>query len=335
MNQTEFEFISFLKKRGGKLPSGILGIGDDCALVPKNEKSYYVIGTDALIENIHFDLRYFSYEAVGHKALAVNLSDVAAMGAVPRYAFLNLALPRRAKDKDVAAFYEGFDALAKTHDVHLLGGDTCSSPNYWFVSVTLIGEAPKTHIKKRSLAKPGDDIYVSGTLGDSALGLKYCRAWFPYDNVYTSTHLWPQPQVALGKMLGKRRGIHAMIDVSDGLVQDLGHIMEASDVCAHLDLERIPLRDNFIPSCQKQRLDPMHTALSGGEDYQLVFTAAPSVAKTIGKHCAEIGVQVSKIGSVLDRSASYRKNQTKSRVTVFDKNKKPISLAQSGFDHFS
>ena len=287
----------------------VRGIGDDCALVRVRAGHELVVTTDLLIEGRHFR-RGAAPRALGHKALAVNLSDLAAGGATPRWFTLALALPS-ANPRWLKDFSEGLFALAKRHDVALIGGDTTRGP--LAIDVTALGEAPAGRALSRAGARPGHDLWVSGELGGAALALRRPRL----QAVASRLHR-PQPRVALGQAL---RGLaSACIDVSDGLAGDLGHILERSQVGARVDYQRIPRPDVFEKFSKLER----QCVLSGGDDYELLFTAPAAVRRNIEFLSKKLRIRLARIGSI-----------TKGRKLVIQDQAGNSIRVRGGFDHFA
>lgn len=283
MFSTENELVRWVRALAGR-PGGRvrLGIGDDAALVREAAGQELILTTDMTIEDVHFLRNIHPARAVGHRALARALSDVAAMGGTPRFALVSIALSRRTKRAWLEAFWHGFAALAKRFRVSLIGGDTAVVAGRTMVDVIVVGEAPSGKALRRSGAKPGDHIFVSGGLGLSALGLRLLkskdRRRLASQPKAVRAHLYPQPQCALGRYLSERRLASALIDLSDGLSTDLGRLCEASGVGACLWSNRIPTPN--LDSSQKS----LDLALHGGEDYQLLFTVPPRQASQIASH---------------------------------------------------
>jgi len=305
-------------------PCTLLGIGDDAALIKPSRGRVLAVAADMLVGGRHF-FTDADPESVGHKALAVNLSDMAAMGAVPRWATLGIALPN-ADERWVAAMSKGFMALARKHGVDLIGGDTTKGPLN--LCVQIIGEVPARQALRRDGAKPGDDIWVSGTLGDAALAVAARNRNIklkPAERKLAQQRLdWPQPRVALGLAL---RGVaRSAIDVSDGLLADLGHICERSKVAAVVAMERLPVS----PLMKRYRDVPAAQAalLGGGDDYELCFTAAPAKRAAVESAALRARTTVTRIGRVIRAPAGV------CSVAVVDRDGLPLSVQQKGFDHF-
>jgi len=295
----------------------VLAGGDDAALVAPASGMELAVSTDMLVAGRHF-LPDTDAERLGHKALAVNLSDMAAMGANPRWATLSLALPQ-ADEGWIAAFMRGFLALAREHDVDLIGGDTTSGPLN--LCVQIMGEVPAGRALRRSGARVGDAIWVSGTLGEAGIGLRHLRGEWPLaapERAHCLERLErPTPRVALG--LALRDVAHAAIDVSDGLVADLGHIASRSAVCAVIQWSRLPR-----PDFAGEGSDAQDCVLAGGDDYELCFTAPAGAGDAIREISRQLSVPVAEIGRVEEGEG----------VAVYDAHGRPIALRSAGFDHF-
>jgi thiamine-monophosphate kinase len=297
-----------------------LGVGDDCALLQPAPGMQLAVSCDMLVEGRHF-LSTVSPECLGHKALAVNLSDLAACGAEPLAYTLALALPR-ADDRFLAAFARGLFALADVHGIELVGGDTTAGPLN--VCITVLGQVPPGQALLRSGARPGDELWVSGTLGDARLALEVFRGHVVlpgehFDRVRLAMER-PQPRVALGRAL---RGLaSAAIDLSDGLVGDLGHVLQRSSVGAVVEVETLP-RSEVIAA---QSLAWQHECLlAGGDDYELLFTAAPEQHEAVLAAAAAAGVSVTRCGTITAQPG----------LRVVDGLGRALEAAWRGFDHFA
>ncbi len=263
---TEFGFIEAIRRLFADLKSnGFEAIGDDCTVLPVGNGDSLVLTCDMLAEDVHFLRDRTTPYELGCKSLAVNLSDVAAMGAAPVATLLALSLPPDATDEWAAEFMRGYHDLSLRYGVALAGGDTTSSASGIVVSVTAIGRAPSGHIKRRSAARVGDLILVGDQLGASGAGLQDILAGRT-DTQAAHIHRNPAPQVEEGRWLGARKEVHAMMDLSDGLASDLLHILRASNVGAEVYIERIPAYAD------------VRSAACAGEDYKLLLTAAPGEA---------------------------------------------------------
>ncbi|MCC8393968.1 thiamine-phosphate kinase [Paraburkholderia sp. MMS20-SJTR3] len=328
---SEFSLIDrfFARRAAAARPSnadgGTLGIGDDCALLAPRRGEMLAISTDMLVEGRHF-FADLDPEALGHKALAVNLSDLAAMGAEPQAFTLAFSLPK-ADEAWLAAFSEGLFALAELHGCELIGGDTTGGPLN--LCITVFGSVPPQTALRRDAARPGDDIWISGTLGDARAGLGVRRGeWHaePADAALFQTALErPQPRIALGLAL---RGVaHAALDLSDGLAGDLMHILERSALRASVDIDAVPR------SAALRRLAPevqRRCTLAGGDDYELCFTAPAAARAAVEAAGHEASVPVTRIGTISALDAAH----DRPAIAWHDAAGAPLSLTLQGFDHF-
>ena len=286
---TEFGFIETIRRRFADLPSNAFeGIGDDCAVLPVGGGESLLFTSDLLTEGVHFLRAATSARELGGKALAVNLSDIAAMGARPVATLLSLALPADAAGRWAEEFMEGYHALSARYGVALVGGDTTRSEGGITINVTAIGRCADRCIKRRSDARAGDTILVAGVLGASGAGLRDLLAG-RYDTSLAALHRNPEPQVDEGQWLGEREEVHAMMDLSDGLASDLGHILDRSGLGAEVETARIPVAEGA----------DLRTAACGGEDYKLLLTAAPDAAgRLAADFAARFGTPLYPIGRI-------------------------------------
>ena len=269
---TEFGFIDRIKDLFATLPdNGFEGIGDDCAVLPVGGGESLVFTTDMLAEGVHFLRTATSARELGRKSLAVNLSDVASMGARPIATLLSLSLPDDATGAWAEEFMQGYRELSQEFGVTLAGGDTTRSAAGITINVTAIGRAADTHIKRRSGARPGDVIFTAGALGASGTGLRDILAG-RYDTPAAAVHRNPRPQVAEGVWLGQRHEVHAMMDISDGLSSELLHICKQSHTGCRIYEERIPIDYQTAVMAEEFNMSLITAALNGGEDYELLFT---------------------------------------------------------------
>ena len=288
--KSESDFLSWVTRQTHRKSPGLsLGIGDDAALVRVSHSKELILTTDMSIEGVHYKVGLHPPEAVGHRALARSLSDVAAMGGTPRYALISLAISQSATRAWVERFFRGFLALARQFSVAVIGGDTAIVPGPGSVDVVVAGVAERGRALRRSTARAGDGIFVSGTLGMSALGLRLLpartRRHKPEERAALRAHLFPQPQCSLGRFLARRRLASALMDLSDGLSIDLERLCQASSVGATLFADRIPLPP--VRNIAKA----MDLALNGGEDYQLLFTVNPARAAKIPRRFGNTRLQ--------------------------------------------
>ncbi len=276
VEKSEFEFIETIRRRY-KLSK----IGDDCAVLPKDSKTDFVITTDLLVEDIDFRLDWTTPELLGHKALAVSLSDVAAVGAKPVWAMLSIGIPKKIWKTDfVEKFYEGYYRLARKFNVELVGGDVSKTPDKIVIDSIAAGEVKKGKAVLRSGAKVGDLIFVTGEIGGAAGGLELLEEGYRYE---FSEKIWrkrlvlkqlrPFPQTTYGEFLRENK-VTSMIDLSDGLSSDLAHICRQSKVGAKIYADKIPL-DKNLRGLTKSFDEKLHYALNGGEDFELLFTVNP------------------------------------------------------------
>ena len=320
----EFKLINRIREQVVNGDGVHRGIGDDAAVLSLPDGHHLLTSTDLLIESVHFRHDWTDCEALGHKAVAVNLSDIAAMGGTPRYLYLGLACPGDAELNDINAFLKGALAEAEHHNVVLVGGDTCRSPGPWMISVTIEGSTSAHQAIGRDGAQPGDLIMVSGTLGDSALALHLLHAGQAPETVLASRHHQPTAQVALGRQLGERRLAKAMIDISDGLAGDLEHILQASQVDGCIEENKLPLSEAFLRyACEDPALRKL--ALFGGEDYELLFTVAPEKAAAVAALGAELNLSITAIGVIQAGSGTLSLQDQTGQV-------RPILVR--GYDHF-
>jgi len=311
---TEFGFIDKICARFAELPlNGFEGIGDDCAVLPVADGDALLFTADLLNEGVHFLRRATSARELGGKALAVNLSDIAAMGGRPVATLLSLALPPDAGETWAEEFMEGYRTLSERYGVALVGGDTTRSGQGITINVTAIGRAPLSCIKRRSAARPGDVLFTTGALGASGAGLRDLLAG-RLDTPAAVEHRNPRPQVEEGLWLGMRREVHAMMDLSDGLASDLRHILDRSGVGAEVLLERVPVAEG----------SDLQTAACGGEDYKLLLTAdAEGAGQLADEFLKRFGSPLHPLGRI-----------TGTRELVWLQNGNPVPLDWHGFTHY-
>ena len=315
----EFDLIKQFFKRAVPQPGVVVGIGDDCAVLAATSAMQWLVSSDMLVEGRHF-LSTVDPQRLGHKALAVNLSDLAACGATPRAFTLALALPR-ADPVWLAGFSQGLFALADAHGIALVGGDTTQGPLN--ICITVIGEVPAGAALLRSGAAVGDDLYVSGQLGDARLALQVFRGTVSlggesFEQVRRAMEC-PLPRVALGQAL---RGVaSSAIDVSDGLLGDLGHILQASGVGARLSVDELPRSAVLatLPLALQREF-----GLSGGDDYELLFTAPAAAHEAVQQAALRSATSVTRIGRI-EAAAGLR---------LVDGQEQILPLSFSSFDHF-
>lgn len=317
MSQTEFDIIErYFRPLGRGRPETCLGVGDDAALLRLPAGQNTALAMDTLVAGVHFP-EDAPADAVGHKALAVNLSDLAAMGATPVAALLSLTLPEFDADW-LAGFADGFGALAGRYGVDLIGGDTTRGP--LSVTVQVVGSVAPADVLRRAGARPGDAVMVSGSLGDAALGLDRWRAGAGADDPVVRRLHYPEPRLPLAAVLRGRA--HACIDISDGLVADLGHVLAASGVGARVMADAVPLSPAFDASCPPQhRFD---YALSWGDDYELCACVASAEAGSMVEAAAAAGVPMTVVGEITREPG----------LVLLDQDGRPLETRAGGYRHF-
>lgn len=283
----EFGFIQILQSQFNQnLPKNVVGIGDDCAILPYRDNLSLLVTTDLLIENIHFIRSQITPHDLGYKSLAVNISDIAAMGGKPTYALLSVALPSNMDLAWCRDFIDGLQDIAKKEGVQIVGGDTTKSESDIVINIAVLGEMETVKIKRRSHAQMGDLICCTGYLGDSAGGLKVLLERLPWTNStipLIKQHQLPRPHVKEGLWLAEKRSVHAMIDVSDGIDSDIHRMMEQSHCGAQIELDKLPLSPSLVEVGKQFEWDIYELAATGGEDYCLLFTVAPEDYKQLAK----------------------------------------------------
>lgn len=294
----EFGIISQIAAGIASNDTVVTGIGDDAAVTAVSPGMQLLTSTDMLLEDVHFRSAWHEPYLLGRKSLAVSISDIAAMGGIPRWSLLSLALPTDISTGFVSQFIRGFHSMAADNGVVLIGGDTCSSRSGVAVSVTIIGEQYPELIVRRSGAKPDDDIWVTGSLGDSALVLEKLEKGDSVPGGLLCSLLDPVPQVSAALALAGAGLVTAMIDISDGILADFGHIAEQSGVGGLIRIHDLPLSAGFHSLARNFPATPYHMALAGGEDYQLCFTANSSMRKNIDSCMENCGIAVTRVGIV-------------------------------------
>jgi thiamine-monophosphate kinase len=320
----EFGFISRIAAAAPSGTSVVTGIGDDAAVTALTHGMQLLTSTDMLLEDVHFRRSWHDPLRLGRKSLAVNISDIAAMGGIPRWATLSLAIPPDLPLDFLDEFTRGFLAMAGEHGVALIGGDTFSSKQGLVISVTIMGEQLPELILRRSSARPGDEIWTTGTLGDAAMGLKMVERGEGGEYLLDRL-LDPTPRTTAGISLAESGLITAMIDVSDGILGDFGHIAEQSVVGGIIRLDALPLSPQFRSAAAGFPSFPHELALAGGEDYELCFTAPPDCREKIIAIMKKCGVEAAPVGIVTSSP----------EVVVHDAAGAPYHLKNQGFNHFA
>lgn len=329
------EFGLIKRLAGGTIfnPGGVIkGIGDDAAVIDAGQGRVLLVSCDMLVDGVHFICGKIPLFDLGRKAVAVNMSDIAAMGGVPRHILVSLALPSRFSVEEAEELFNGMKSLLSRWSVNIIGGDTVKS-DVFTIDVMILGEAEKGQVIMRSGARPGDVVMVTGSLGDSAAGLEILL------NDYLSgiiskkdresllaAHLTPEPRLAQSALLVKLGFVTAMMDISDGLAGDIKHICESSQVGAEIYLDRLPFSQCAARAAQLAGLNVVHWALNGGEDYQLLFTVPPGKECQIIEafHGAGLGT-VTVVGRVTESCEGLK-------LLGFEEN---INQPVRGFDHFA
>lgn len=318
MTVSELGERALIERIRARIPSPpswvIVGIGDDAAVLEPERNALEVITTDALVEGVHFDLAFVGPADIGHKALAVNLSDLAAMGAAPRAALLSLMLPAAWPVAHVDSLLDGMLALARRARISIVGGNISRSPGPLIVDVTVTGSVHRRRILTRAGARAGDELYVTGSIGGAAAGLQALRADHGSTAPETGRYLRPEPRTRFGLLLGRNRAARACIDLSDGLADGIRQMGEASGLGAVIDARALPIEPKRVG---------LHDALSGGEDYELLFSVSPKLRRRLnGVRRLAKDLPVTCIGRL-----------TADRALVLDVNGKMEPLP-AGFVHF-
>jgi len=324
---TEQELIGRIQQRLPAPPDWLLvGIGDDAAVVEPERNRVEVLSVDCLVEGVHFDRSFVPPDAIGHRALAVNLSDLAAMGATPRLALVSLALPSTLAIADFDGMAGGLCALAARHRTHIVGGNITRTPGPLTIDITVSGAIKRRRSLTRGGARPGDDLYVSGSIGSAAVGLKILRSPSPALNPGGPTaapavgwnpgvptaapavgwnsqsnlidrYLRPEPRVRLGTLLARNRAASACIDLSDGLADGLRQIADASGVGVRIDADAVPIDPGARDWFTRAGKDPVFEAMAGGDDYELLFAVRPRLRRRLQALIPIAGVPLTRIGT--------------------------------------
>ena len=323
----EFGFIDRIK--AGCLireKNVIKAIGDDCCVFRSTGDLVTLLTTDMLVENIHFIRNAMPPFSLGRKALAVNISDIAAMGGTPREAVISIAIPNSVDVEYLDALYDGMKSMAREFDVNLLGGDTTSSPEHLVINIALVGEEAEDEILYRSGAKPGDVIFLTGYVGSSAAGLDILLNNREIDcwTELMEAHYDPIPHVKAGRIIAGLKIANSMIDVSDGVASDLGHICFESNVGAVIKEEKIPVTRKFKEYCQKFNLDFEHLTLHAGEDYVLLGTVPREYSDKLEKALKAESCGYFPIGRIIEGAGIQIKRGDGSLKEINAK----------GYDHF-
>ncbi len=319
----EFELIDLLTKDAPREASGLReGVGDDCAVIEGKDQDWLVT-TDALFEDVHFSLDHTTARFLGRKSLSVNLSDIAAMGGEPLYYTVGLGVPKDFPVAHLEELYGGLKEVGKESGTLLIGGDTCASRSGLVLSVTVVGRAEKGRAISRRGAKDGDAVYVTGTFGDSALGLECLRRGKTGGKYapFVLRHNDPKAKIGMGSWLANTKMVSSMIDVSDGLLADLSHIADSSRAGFEIAADSVPVSKGLAEVARELGLSAGELALTGGEDYELIFTVK-------GDRIQDFSAvfPVMRIGTIVGNAG---------RRVVLDEKGGLVKLSKGGFDHFA
>lgn len=330
----EREIIELLTRRHRRDATDLVcGVGDDCAVIKKNGSSSWVVTMDTLIESVHFDLRWHDPYNLGRKSVSVNVSDIGAMGADPSFLLLSLGLPAEYDNRLLEGISQGMADACSEYDCLLVGGDTVRSPSGLVITITAIGEVCSDDIVFRKGAKNNDSIWVSGLLGSAAAGLYLCSMGKKEEIVYrefVEAHLNPHPRLQLGIELARKHLVHSMMDLSDGLATDLAHLCRQSSTGAVIDPEILPCSSSLSQVAETLDMHPDRLMMSGGEDYELLFTASGDLEDAIKALAQDMGIRITRIGRI-DTGQGVRmlcRSPGKSELTEQD-------ISYQGFDHFT
>lgn len=324
----ERQFIENIRQRfTGHTDLLIQGIGDDCAVFGHSNTISWLVTTDLLVDDIHFNREWQSAYLLGRKAIAVNISDIAAMGGEPKFALLSLAMPSSLSETWLDDFQKGIFSMLEENNCLLIGGDTAKS-TVFTANVVIIGTAHPGKVLYRSGAKPDHDIYVTGPLGSAAAGLQLLQRevkGIPQQEKFLQAHFDPKPQVKAGRLLAGSGYVSAMQDISDGVATDLSHICKASTVGAIIQARLLPYEKGLSQLCRQCGVNLYDLMISGGEDYELIFTADPTYREAIDRLAGEIGREFVRIGAITEEAGKiFMEEDGKSRDITF-----------KGFEHIS
>ncbi|MDM8522833.1 thiamine-phosphate kinase [Desulfococcaceae bacterium HSG8] len=327
----EFGFINTIRRGCLIRPGNVVkAIGDDAAVFATEKGEVTLLTTDMLVERIHFLRDATTGFNLGYKSLAVNLSDIAAMGGTAKEAFVSLAIPKECGTGYLEDLYRGMKTLAAAFDVNILGGDTTGSEADLVINISVVGSAPEEEILYRDTAQPGDIIFSTGFLGDSRAGLHMILNNISSDSEALkelfNAHILPRPYLREGRFLARQSGVHAAIDVSDGLSSDLRHIVRESKTGARLRTEKIPISKNLEQFCNQFDSDPVEYALAGGEDYTLLCTISSDHADHVAReYFEEFREPLYPIGEITDSE----------NIELVNPGGEVRTVTPSGWDHFN
>lgn len=326
----EDDFIGMVKKKfEGQESNEFLGIGDDCAVIPGRGELLYLLTTDSLVEGVHFIKEFSVPRQLGDKLMSVNLSDVAAMGGMGKYALLSVCLPQGVESEWLGSFIDGVTDMCAEHGVALVGGNTTRSMRDFSFSLTMVGEVERGNLKLRSGARTGDLIVVNSVLGDSAAGCRLLREGVMGscgEDYLIRRHNVPRALVQEGVWLGKEKGVSAMMDLSDGLSQDLKRLLKASGCGGVVNVRSVPVSEELSKVVSERKWgDARRVAVVGGEDYGLLFTVQEKCWEDLSaRYRGEFGVPLYVLGKI---------NEDVGRLMFFD-GEDEVNLEGEGFSHF-
>ncbi len=335
----EFDLIKRIRSGLGFKNKGVVvGIGDDSAAVRLTKGLLLIATTDSLIEGIHFKSDTISSSQLGRKSVAVNVSDIAAMGGIPCYLLISIGIPPSLSVEYIDGFYDGIREATESYNVVVVGGDTFGSDNRLIISITILGEIEEEYLVRRRGAKVGDKIFVTGSLGDSALGLEILESGISDNRPVKATqrtihideiisrHILPTPRLEEGRLLATKRLASAMIDTSDGLASDLRRICEESAVGARIYLKKIPISEAVNDIAFSRDKSPFDYALYGGEDYELLFTVREDMVADMPRHWEGMKNPIKEIGEIIEEDEG---------ILIIDEAHNISPLTREGYDHFS
>ena len=322
---SERELIARIQRRLPPAPDWMaVGIGDDAAVVEPERNRLDVLSVDALVEGVHFDRTFTPPDAIGHRALAVNLSDLAAMGATPRLCLLSLVLPASWPAADFDAMIDGLLALAARHRMHVAGGNLARSPGPLVIDIMVSGTIKRRQIATRSGAAPGDELYVTGSIGAAAAGLEMLRDAGSSTEPCAVRYLYPEPRVRFGQLAARNRAASACVDLSDGLADAVHRLAEASGVGAIVEDDALPIDPAARGWFERHSGDASLRAVTGGDDYELLLAVPAGNVAAVLKAAEKAGTSVTDIGAFAAESA----------VQFIDRDGQGLTLEKLGFTHF-
>jgi len=322
----ELSALSRIRERFQKVSKSVsLGIGDDAAAVKIDPGKLLLATTDSQIEDIHFMKKLITAKELARKSVAVSVSDIGAMGGIPKFFLATLGFSKNEDERFLEDLMNGFQSGADEFKIELIGGNLSSS-NKIFIEVAVLGEVEPENIVKRTGAKPGDLVYLSGTVGDSALGRKILfNKKLESDNYLIRRHTTPKPRLTLGRELAKNRLVNSMIDISDGLILDLERLTTQNGLGAKIYIDRIPISSNYKKRIHDLSENTYNLALSGGEDYELLFSSPKNKRKEIINISRKLKTKITEIGHIAETPI----------IQILNEDGKESKFAERGFVHFS